>query len=120
MCVSAGDVPFPSARTYLLSNFEHQVIASLNASYLPLAPGQTLAFCNGLGGRSVRPDTECTLQSPCPWFASKENSDTGVKAAALFCRYHVRGDPNLADCYLKGIDDKILDAFTLDSSAMPR
>lgn len=106
------------SRTYLMTNFEHQTVASTNGSYLALKPGESFAFVNGLGGRSVRGDLICSKAGSCPWWASKVNADTGVKAAALFCRYHVRGIPTLADCYLKDIDGRILDQFTIDASGL--
>lgn len=110
-----------------MSDFAHQTIApapdsssSSGGDVLHLSPGSTFAFVNGLGGKSVRPDLECQPDSKCPWFASKANSGTGIKAGALFCKYHVRNDPNLADCYFKSIDSTIIDAFTLNVTAMPR
>lgn len=113
------------ARTYLLSSFSEQRMADLTwnatASWLPLSPGNSLAFCNGLGGRSVRRNDRCGLETPCPWFASIHNSgDPGVKAAALFCNYNDAGNPDKTRCYLKATNsDEVLDEFIMDASHMP-
>jgi hypothetical protein len=112
------------ARTRLLDSFRPKIDVSsargANDSFLPLAPGQTAVFCNGLGGRSVR-DNEMCGDNRCPWFAKLDNSDTGAAAAAaLFCNYHHAGNPNWARCYLKDIRNRIRDEFIIDVSALPQ
>lgn len=118
------------ARTFLLSSFSEQILANLSwnatASFLPLSPGNSLAFCNGLGGRSVRGNERCGLETSCPWFANLQNShadgSTGVavQAAALFCNYNHEGQPNRTRCYLKATNsEQVLDEFIMDATHMP-
>lgn len=104
-----------------MSSFsELQVSPHGNASYLPLSRGESLVFCNGLGGRSVRADELCGESGGCPWFASKVNeaSAADLEAAVLFCRYHVQGNPRLAHCYLKDTQGRVWDQFTIDVTAV--
>ena len=117
---------FSYARTFEILNFEQQIIET-NVSLpglLRLRPGRSFAFCNGLGGRSVREQIQCTAPNSCPWFAHMENAGTGAKAEVLFCRYNIRGNPDQGNCYLKDVadvgTDRVRDSFTLDVSEMPR
>jgi len=117
------------ARTYLLDGMEtaHRAETSPpnNATFLPLAKGRSVVFCNGLGGRSVRENTRCNA-GQCPWFASMEASKSARPplAAALFCSYNDGGNINRTRCYLKAIAAgdvvDVRDEFVLDASAMPQ
>ena len=113
------------ARTGLLTSFSARTpappSAGANSSYLPLSPGSSLAFVNGLGGKSSRPNDQCNpAATQCPWFASLQNADTGVAAAVLFCRYNDGANLNRAYCYLKDTSNVIRDEFVMDASAMPQ
>lgn len=105
-----------------MDDFQSLSISSVgNSSYLPFSAGRSMAFCGGLGGRSLRPDKLCALPGQCPWFASKVNSGTksgDPHAAVLFCHYHVDGDPNRARCKQIDIAGVVHDEFIIDVAAL--
>ena len=117
-------------RTLLMSDLEHQIVASTNTTYAALLPGQTIAIVSGLGGNSVRPDNthfpycERSLfpkQHSSPDNCGRAGATTynlgnGGRAAALFCVFNPRGqDERRAECYLKDIAGVVVDQFTLVS-----
>jgi hypothetical protein len=105
------------ARTHLLSAFSTQSVAGpiSTGSSLPIAlaqddpttpadEGRSFAFVSGLGGRSIR-NQEVTG----PWFSSIYTEDQGARYGALFCTFHVQGDPRLAHCWFEDVDGNVLD-----------
>ncbi len=106
------------ARTYLMSNFQTQTIAS-TSSTLVLDKGDSFAAVSGLGGAGVDPQvvdgnwwasiyaSTCLSTSHC-----RANADYG----ALFCTFNVNGQPDKASCYFKDIDGNIIDQFNLTSA----
>jgi len=105
------------ARTHLLSAFSTQSVAGPipTGSSLPIAlaqddpatpadEGRSFAFVSGLGGRSIR-DQAVTG----PWFSSVYSADQGARYGALFCTFHVRGDPRLAHCWFEDVDGNVPD-----------
>ncbi len=106
------------ARTYLMSNFQTQTIAS-TAGTLVLDKGDSFAAVSGLGGAGIDSqvvdgnwwasiyDSTCLSTSHC-----RANADYG----ALFCTFNINGQPNQASCYFKDIDGNIIDQFNLTSA----
>ncbi|ORZ35402.1 hypothetical protein BCR44DRAFT_1434142 [Catenaria anguillulae PL171] len=113
------------ARTHLMANFEQrQQVAPparktrVNVENPPMEqvairPGQTFAFVSGLGGKSVRPASSDLKRRP--WLSVVATSESrNVRAGALLCTFHVRGDPNLAECEFKdAVTGKVFDRFTV-------
>jgi predicted phosphodiesterase len=97
------------SRTYLMSSFENQVIAS-TSSTLDLLEGQSFAFLSGLGGKSIRPQLENWT-----WMASIYTADQSANYGALFCTFHVDGAPNKAQCQFKDLDGSVPDQFDIVS-----
>ncbi len=96
------------ARTFLLSNIEHQTIADFNQSDMTIEKGKTVVVLSGLGGISSRP-----LIHDGAWWANKQNANTGATAGAFFCTFRIAGHPDVAECYFKDIYKGVLDRFTL-------
>lgn len=97
------------SRTHLLSSFTNQVIAE-KESPLVLENGKSLAIVSGLGGKRVR-----AQWVKGEWFASVYTSTQGATHGALFCTYHVDGNPRKARCQFKNIDRQVIDEFTMES-----
>ena len=97
-------------RTYLMSSFQNQMIAS-TANPLQISRGQSFAFVSGLGGDVVRPQL---LNGP--WWASIWTSDQGADYGALFCTFGINDQPNRASCYFKDISNHIPDQFDILSA----
>ena len=73
----------------------------------------------GLGGRSIRNQDRCS-PSTFPYgcngeWASIYASDQGADYGALFCSFHVDGQPNKAHCYFKDVSGKVPDSFNVTS-----
>lgn len=103
------------SRTYLMSNFENQVVANTH-SVLELTLGNSFAFVSGLGGRSIRA-TEDNLDGN-NWWASTYTKDDNAKYGALFCRFNYYGGEageRAADCQFVNTDDEVIDHFKLNS-----
>ena len=107
------------ARTHLLSAFSTQSVSQQfpPGSPLPIAlsqddpttpedEGRSFAFVSGLGGSSIR-DHEVSGR----WFASIYTLDEGASYGALFCTFHVRGDPRLARCWFEDVAGSVPDRF---------
>jgi hypothetical protein len=101
------------ARTWAMSDFEHQTIAS-SENPLDIKSGQTFAFVSGLGGKSEY-GTNPQLADR-PWWASVVAKEDGAVYGALFCRFNVQSDPSRADCYYKDTAGKVHDQFDLINS----
>ena len=43
------------------------------------------------------------------WFSSVYTADQGARYGALFCMFHVRGDPRLAHCWFEDVDGNVPD-----------
>jgi len=109
------------SRTRLLDDVRHQTVSPLgNSSFIPLAPGRTLVFVNGLGGKDERPASRCETEGDCPYWAARYTAQEGAMPSALFCKYNYKGQKNRAYCYLKNINGEIRDEFTIDVSDMPQ
>jgi len=109
------------SRTKTLINVENQIIDPewTEPTKLRVQKGSTFVFVSGLGGHSIRNQDRClpiTFPYGCngEW-ASIYTSDQGANYGALFCSFHVDGQPNKARCYFKDIDGTIPDEFTVIS-----
>jgi hypothetical protein len=100
------------SRTYLMSNFESQTIAS-TSNNLILSEGESFAFVSGLGGVGIRPQVDRLGDKP--WWASVYTADENANFGALFCSFNSNGNENEAVCYFKDIDGNIVDSFNLTS-----
>jgi predicted phosphodiesterase len=97
------------ARSYLMSNIEDKIVSS-TSDEMELEKGKTVVVLSGLGGHSTREMVEDQY-----WWAAKANADTGTKAGALFCTFHLDGDARKASCYYMSEDEEILDRFSFTS-----
>ncbi len=50
-----------------------------NASFVPLSPGRGIVFCQGLGGRSVNPNSVCLTAAEEASVAAAGNPTAGEK-----------------------------------------
>lgn len=100
------------SRTYLMENFEEQIVAS-TSNTLEIEKGKTFAFVSGLGGRSIRSQVDDLASKP--WWASVYTTNQDANYGALFCIFNVNGIENRAYCYFKNIDGKIIDKFNIIS-----
>lgn len=99
------------SRTHLMDSFETQRIAS-TSNTLVVEEGRSFVFVSGLGGHSSREQ-----RRDGPWWASVYARDQDADFGALFCEFHVDGEPNRAGCYFKDIDGNVPDRFELISAA---
>jgi len=105
------------SRTHLMDNFSEQSIAS-TSNTLEIEKGKTFAFVSGIGGSNFHGQKKSG-----DWWASiytrggKITTNTGNTDlfGALFCTFHVDGQPYKAKCYLKNIRGEIIDEFSLIS-----
>ncbi len=93
------------ARTYLMSDFQNQVVAS-TSSLLQVEKGKSFAFVSGLGGNSIRPQL-----LDARWWAAIYTETQGANFGALFCTFGVNDQPNRASCYFKDISGRQPDQF---------
>jgi len=107
------------ARTYLLSGFRNQTVAS-TSNTLTLASdnpstssdeGRSFAFVSGLGGKSIYSQTRSGA-----WWASIYTSTQGAAYGALFGVFNYQGNSRLAHFYFKNINGTIVDDFYVQSS----
>lgn len=99
------------SRTLLMTNFTTQSYQD-TGSTLPLAPGQTVAFVSGLGGRSIRSQDDTLAANP--WWASVYTGTQNATYGALFCAFRENGVPTKATCRFKNINGTVVDRFTLE------
>ena len=105
------------SRTHLMDDFSEQSIAS-TSNTLEIEKGKTFAFVSGIGGVNFHGQKKSG-----DWWASiytrggKITTNTGNTDlfGALFCTFHVDGQPYKAKCYLKNIKGEIIDEFSLIS-----
>ena len=115
--VTAHDAAY--ARTYLMSSFQTQSVAS-TSNTLVLDKGHSFAAVSGLGGAGISPQVldgnwwASVYASTCLSTSTdcRANADYG----ALFCTFNVNGQSNEASCYFKDIDGNIIDQFNLTSA----
>jgi hypothetical protein len=98
------------SRTYLLSDMEHQTIASTSDT-LTISEGESFVFVSGLGGKSIR-----NQDRDGDWWAAVYTSDQGANYGALFGEFGVTGRDDLAHFYFKDIDGVIADEFWVVSA----
>lgn len=91
------------SRTHLLSSFENQTIVHRDRE-MRIAPGNSMMFVSGLGGKSIRPQIRGG-----DWWGAVYTRTQGATHGALFCDF---GSAR-ADCYFKAIDGSVPDRFTL-------
>lgn len=96
-------------RTYLMSNFTTQAVAS-RSNPLIITEGQTFTFFSGLGGKSIH-----TQELNAPWWARLYTKTQGATYGALFGVFNVNGVPNTAMFYFKNIKGAIIDRFDVIS-----
>lgn len=98
------------SRTYLLSDFENQIVAS-TSNTLEISKGKTFAFVSGIAGHSIRPQDDDIPKRN--WWANVYTATQEAKPGALFCSFNVAGQKNKADCYFKNIEGNIIDEFSI-------
>lgn len=96
-------------RTYLMSNFTTQAVAS-RANPLIITEGQTFAFFSGLGGRSIY---EQKLNGS--WWAKIYTKTQGARYGVLFGVFNLDGVSNKAMFYFKNIKGEVVDRFDVIS-----
>jgi|SRR3989304_2885451 len=97
-------------RTYLMSNFTTQAVAS-RSNPLIVTEGRTFAFFSGLGGKSIY---DQKLNGP--WWAKFYTKTQGATYGALLGVFNVNGVPNTATFYFKNIKGEIIDRFDVISN----
>lgn len=101
------------SRTYLMENFEEQIVAS-TSNTLEIEKGKTFAFVSGLGGKSIRNQVDEIASKP--WWAAVYTSEQDVNYGALFCIFDINKTKNKAYCYFKDIDGNVPDDFYIISN----
>ena len=107
------------SRTKTLIDIENQIIDAQwsEPDKLRVKENSTFVFVSGIGGESIRNQDRC-LPFSYPYgcngeWASIYTKDQDADFGALFCTFNAGGQPNKADCYLKNIQGKIIDKFTV-------
>jgi len=114
------------ARTLTLTNIGNSGAAhgaTGMAELLEVGPGRTFSVVSGLGGKSIR-DFDSGLHGGEDWWGSIYTKNyylkNGVEVdnfeaehGALFIRFHVGGDPNMAHGYFKNIKGDVIDEFDI-------
>ncbi|KAI9168430.1 hypothetical protein H9P43_007802 [Blastocladiella emersonii ATCC 22665] len=124
------------ARTHLMRSFERRAMVRPadarpggpvmggnqlpETTHLAVRPGHSFAFVTGLGGESVRSAYFHALPKR-PWLAAVATADVpDVRAGALLCTFHVRGDPRAAECEFRdAVSDRVFDRFNMTTHAEP-
>eukprot|EP01121_Diplochlamys_sp_Union-15-3_P010984 TRINITY_DN314_c0_g1_i1.p1 TRINITY_DN314_c0_g1~~TRINITY_DN314_c0_g1_i1.p1 ORF type:complete len:609 (+),score=103.34 TRINITY_DN314_c0_g1_i1:55-1881(+) len=101
------------SRTFTMASFSTQRIYS-TSSPLVLDYGLSYAFVHGIAGASLRP-FQASLETN-PWWASAWSTTNDINYGALICKFNWKGNIHGAYCYLKTIDDRILDEFEVLSN----
>lgn len=107
------------SRTYLMGDFEHQIIASTSDTLIlthddpetDFDEGRSFAFVSGLGGKSIR-DQELSGD----WWASIYTSTQNANYGALFGIFNVDSVANHANFYFKDVDGNVVDSFMVVSN----
>lgn len=98
------------SRTHLLSDMEDRTVVTTSDTF-EITDGETFAFVSGLGGQSVREQ-----QLDGDWWASIYTATQGATHGALFGRFGVNGEEDLAHFYFKDIDGNVVDEFYVRSA----
>lgn len=93
------------SRTYLLGDMQTGAVVSRD-HLLTLAKGQTFAFVSGLGGHSIRSQTQSG-----DWWACIFTSNQDARPGALFGVFNADGVPNRARFYFKDTLGRFADQF---------
>jgi len=108
-------------RTKTLLSIENQIIDPTwpDPNNVRLNENTTFVVVSGLGGKSIDKQKRC-LPTSYPYGCNDEwanvyTSNQGANFGALFCSFHVEGDPSKAECYFKDISGNIPDVFTITS-----
>lgn len=101
------------SRTHLMGNFETQSIASTDNT-LFIEKGKTFAFVSGLGGKSIREQSDKLAVHD--WWARIYTASQNANYGALFCMFNKSGVSNRTSCYFKDIDGKVIDEFDVVSN----
>jgi len=91
------------SRTHLMDDFENLSVVHRNND-MRIAPGNSMMFVSGLGGKSIRPQ-----QRGGDWWGSIYTASQGATHGALFCDFGA----TRADCYFKAVNGAVPDRFTL-------
>jgi hypothetical protein len=104
-------------RTFVMSNFENQTIASnRDASHLNIKPGETFTFHAGTGGRDLKRWKHGLEKNE--WWASVASRDNGLNFGALYCKFFTDDSSEKAKCKYVDIDGNEFDRFHIHSSSM--
>ena len=81
--------------------------------------GASFVIVSGLGGYTITDQDRC-LPTTYPYgcngeWASIYTSNQGANFGALFCSFHVEGNPYKANCYFKDISGNVPDEFIITS-----
>lgn len=101
------------SRTHLMSGMQTPTVAS-TGSNLVLEPGKSYVTVTGLGGKSIRGQARSDQ-----WWAKIYTSDQNAKSGALFCTFHVDGNPRKAKCSFKNTAGEVVDDYTVESKLHP-
>lgn len=101
------------SRTHLLSSMQNQTVAG-TSNTLNLEKGKTFVFVHEIAGQGIR-----AQELSGNWWASIYTKTQGAKYGALFGAFNVDGMPNKAAFYMKTIDGKLIDSFTVISNVTP-
>lgn len=96
------------SRTHLMSSFTPPTVVNIENNIV-IEKGKTFAFVSGIGGFSERPTTGNLGKNP--WWASVYTTSNGAIPSVLICKFKGKN----ASCYLKNIENKVIDTFTLES-----
>ncbi|MBP9758968.1 metallophosphoesterase [Candidatus Dojkabacteria bacterium] len=96
------------SRTHLMSSFTPPTIANTDTNII-IEKGKTFAFVSGMAGFSERATVGNLGKNP--WWASVYTTNNGAIPSILFCKFKGKN----ANCYLKNIENKVIDTFTLES-----
>jgi predicted phosphodiesterase len=106
-------------RTKTLTSMQNQTVDSScsDPSSLCVGPNRTFAVVSGLGGNSVRDQTQC-LPTTYPYGCKQEwafiyTSNQNATFGALFIDFYVDGNPKKAHGYFKNVDNQIVDEFDI-------
>jgi hypothetical protein len=106
-------------RTKTLTSMQNQTVDTTcsDPGSMCVGPDRTFAVVSGLGGNSVRPQTQC-LPATYPYGCKQEwafiyASNQSATFGALFLDFYVDGDPKKARGYFKNVDNQVVDEFTI-------
>eukprot|EP00835_Amoeboradix_gromovi_P005634 NODE_550_length_6834_cov_0.214402.p1 type:complete len:450 gc:universal NODE_550_length_6834_cov_0.214402:2052-703(-) len=98
------------ARTKVMKQFEHQIVASHDTKTMKISPGDTFAIVSGLGGRTIRKWENDSNKYP--WWSTFLTEDNDAQFGAVLCEFW----GFTAECVFKDIDRKLRDSFNITRS----